>query len=104
MSNNRVLSFKLASGEEIIARHVREEPKHMVVSKPRVVIVQQTGPKTLGIVGLVPWMITSPDGDIRVRIDSIVGEPDTDLAKNIEDAYLQETSGIDLSSKIDPRS
>ena len=101
--SDEIQCFKLKSGEEMITRIVSSEENHFVLDRPRVLVAQQTGPNQLGIVAMVPWMFSDPDGEILLYKDQIAGELRRDVPKALEDGYLKETSGIELATSLPPR-
>lgn len=84
-----VITIKLTSGEEIIAKLVEETDTYYKVSNPQVIA---QGPKG---VGLMPYLFTvHPDKDIKLqKITVTVAEPtETDFAKQ----FIQATTNIAL--------
>ena len=113
--SQKIQSFKLTSGEEIIAKVVRVPGEasldlsvdvdlsvHYILADVRAIIMQPTGPGQMGI-GMMPWMASVPDGEVKLHRDRIMGEPNGDLPKSLEDGYLQQTSGIQIASGIQER-
>lgn len=98
MSN--IKCFKLTTGEEIIADQVASVHDYYRLAKPRVLVAQQTGPRTVGVVAMVPWMFCDPDGQHRLYKQFVIGEPHQSLPKDLEDGYLKETSGIEIAASI----
>ena len=88
---NDFVVVKLISGEEVIGKVVEETDKHIVLSKPRVLIVQQTeaGPTA----GLAPFLqLSSPDADIpflKTAVTAVV-----EMMKEVRDDYMQVTSPL----------
>lgn len=83
------VSFKLASGEEIVARLEKEEAKYFTVRKPMVLIAQAEG------LGLAPFMFSvSPDAKFNITASSVacVAKTQDDIAKQ----YTTQTSGIQM--------
>ena len=83
------VSFKLASGEEIVARLEKEGTKEFTVRKPMVLIAQEQG------LGLAPFMFSvSPDAKFNIQASSIscIAKTETEIAKQ----YTSQTSGIAL--------
>ena len=81
------VSFKLASGEEIVARLEKEDAKTFSVKKPMVLIMQQEG------LGLAPFMFSvSPDAKFTLQASSVscVAKTQEEIAKQ----YTSQTSGI----------
>lgn len=84
-----VVSFKLTSGEEIVARFVEETATGYRISKPTVITMTQQG------IGLMPFMFTvDPDRDIEVQHGTVAVISATE--KVFADQYLQGTTGIKL--------
>lgn len=81
------VSFKLTSGEEIIARLDAEDEKSYTLHKPMVMIVQQQG------MGLAPFMFSvSPDAKFSLQAHSVACIVKTE--KEIAAQYTQQTTGI----------
>ena len=81
------VSFKLASGEEIVARLDKEDTKSFTIKKPMVLIAQQEG------LGLAPFMFSvSPDTKFVIQATSVacVAKTQEEIAKQ----YTSQTSGI----------
>ena len=81
------VSFKLSSGEEIVARLESENEKSYTLKKPMVLIAQQQG------LGLAPFMFSvSPDGKFVLQANSVscVAKTQEEIAKQ----YMSQTSGI----------
>ena len=84
------VSFKLASGEEIVGRLEEETDTHYTLHKPMVLIVQQKG------LGLAPFMFSvSPDGKFMLKATAVSCVAKTE--DNISKQYTQTTTGIALS-------
>ena len=82
-----IVSFKMSSGEEIIARLDAEETAVYKLSKPMVLIVQQQG------MGLAPFMFSvSPDSKFMLNKHAVscVSKTESEIAKQ----YQSQTSGI----------
>jgi hypothetical protein len=83
------VSFKLASGEEIVARLEKEGTKDFTIRKPMVLIAQAEG------LGLAPFMFSvSPESKFVLQTTSIscIAKTQEEIAKQ----YLSQTSGIAL--------
>lgn len=84
-----VITLKLTSGEELVARLEAESDTHYTLAYPQVIGMGQQGP------GLMPYLFTvSPDRDIKLsKITVTVAEPtDTGFAKQ----FIEATSKIKL--------
>ena len=83
------VSFKLSSGEEIVARLDSESDKSYTLNKPMVIIAQQQG------LGLAPFMFSvPPDGKFSLTATSVscIAKTETGIAKQ----YIERTTGIAL--------
>ena len=84
-----VVTLKLTSGEEIVARLDDETATHYKLSKPMVIGMGQQGP------GLMPYLFTvSPDRVIPLSKTTVTVVIASD--KQFADQYLQSTTGIAL--------
>jgi len=97
----RIEAFKLNSGEEIMADIATEGPDFYELKKIRQIgLMQVPGPggeKDIRLVPqFVPWVLTNPSGDARLTKHSITLHI-TDIPKALENLYLSETTGLDLS-------
>jgi hypothetical protein len=85
-----VISMKLLSGEEIIAKLVEETATGYKLSKP---LVLSAGPQGIG---MIPFMFTvSPEKEVVVSKNATIVVVNTD--KQFADQYLQGTTGIKLA-------
>jgi hypothetical protein len=85
-----VVSLKLTSGEELVARLVEETATGYRISKPTMITMTQQG------LGLMPYMFTvDPDRDIVIHHGAVVVISTTEKA--FADQYLQGTTGIKLA-------
>ena len=83
------VSFKLSSGEELVARLDSESDKAFVLHKPMVIIAQQQG------LGLAPFMFSvAPDGKFSLATTSVacLAKTENGIAKQ----YIEKTTGIAL--------
>jgi len=90
--------MKLVSGEEVIAKVTENTENTLTIKNARVLIMQPTGPGQVGLV-MVPWMATVPDDEIPLRKVDIMHRA-TNVPKELEDGYLQQTSGIQLATGL----
>lgn len=90
VSAGDVVTLKLTSGEEIVARLDEETATHYKLSKPMVIGMGQQGP------GLMPYLFTvSPDKVIPLSKNTVTVVVASD--KQFADQYLQSTTGIKLA-------
>jgi hypothetical protein len=84
-----VITLKLTSGEELVAKLSEETDSYYKLSKPMVIGMGQKGP------GLMPYLFTvNPDKEVKLLKTTVtVAEPtDQEFAKQ----FLESTSGIKL--------
>lgn len=87
---NDVISFKVSSGEEVIARYVKEDSSYFYVTKPSVLMMNPQG------MGMVPYMFTvNPEKEYAISKNTVITYAVTD--DEIGRQYLSKTSGIALS-------
>ena len=113
--SRKILSFKTVGGEELVAEVLREvtatpnlllgsaasssEVVAYVLKRPHVLRVQPIGPGQMGLV-FVPWTLSNPElNELTLPVKSLIAEP-FEPATNVYNQYLEQTSGIDLSSKL----
>ena len=85
-----VITLKLTSGEEIVAKLAEETASYYKLSKPMVIGHGPKGP------GLMPYLFTvSPDKDIKLQKATVTVVEATD--KGFADQFVQSTTGIALA-------
>lgn len=90
VSVGEVITIKLTSGEELVAKLVEETVTHYKLAKP---LVLSMGPKGIG---MVPYLFTvSPDKDISLNKSTVTVIATSD--KEFADQYLQGTTGIAMA-------
>lgn len=85
--NGDTVSFKLSSGEEIVARLEEESGEYFSLKKPMVLIAQKEG------LGLAPFMFSvNPDGKFMLRAGTVscVAKTQEEISKQ----YTATTTGI----------
>ena len=89
VSVGEVLTLKLTSGEEIVAKLTEETDAYYKLSKVQVIGMGPKGP------GLMPYLFTvNPDKDVKLFKSTVTVIEATDKA--FADAYIQQTTGIKL--------
>jgi hypothetical protein len=89
VTEGEVITLKLTSGEEIVAKLVEDGPLYYKLSRPMVIGMGQQGP------GLMPYLFTvNPDKDIKIFKATVVVAEATD--KQFADQFIQSTTGIKL--------
>jgi len=84
-----VVTLKLTSGEELVAKLVDDGPMFYKLSHPQVKGLGPKGP------GLMPYLFTvNPDKEVRLNKGTVVVIEATD--KSFADQFIQSTTGIAL--------
>lgn len=84
-----VITLKLVSGEELIAKLVENAVSYYAITRPMVVAMTQQGP------GLMPYLFTvHPDKEIKINKTSVAIAEATD--KEFSNQFIQATTGIKL--------
>jgi len=85
-----VISLKLASGEEMVARLDKENTDTLVLSKPSMLIATEGG------MGMAPFMFTSSmDAKYIMRLNGVICIVKTE--EETAKMYSEKTSGIVLA-------
>jgi len=88
--SGEVVTIKLSSGEEVVARFVEETSKGYKISRPAVITMTQQG------LGLIPFLFTVDlEKDLVINFNSVLIITVTE--KGFADQYLQGTTGIKLA-------
>jgi hypothetical protein len=91
VSSGEVVTLKLMSGEEMVAKYVEETTNGHKLSKPMLLSMGQQG------IGMVPFAVTvDMEKDITIGQSAVVAIEPTE--KQFADAYVQNTTGIKLAS------
>ena len=89
VSPGEVITLKLTSGEEIIAKLTEETDAYYKLAKPMVIGMGQQGP------GLMPYLFTvHPDKEIKLRKSTVTVTEASD--ESFAKQFLEQTSGIKL--------
>ena len=89
VTTGEVATFKLTSGEELVAKLVEETATHYKLHRPMVIAMGERGP------GLMPYLFTvSPDKEVRLNKGTVAVIEATD--KEFADQFIQSTTGIAL--------
>ena len=90
-TNGDVVSIKLSSGEEMIARLDSETDTNVILSKPYILIAAQNG------MALAPYMFTvTPDTKIKLKINNIICVVKS--AKDASDMYIKQSTGLTVAN------
>ena len=86
-----IISIKLSSGEEMIARFEDENGEVITIVKPYILIAAQNG------MALAPYMFTiSPDTKVQLKINNVICIVKS--AKDASDMYIKQSTGIAIAS------
>lgn len=89
VSIGEVITLKLTSGEELVAKLAEETPTYYKLSRPMVIGMGQQGP------GLMPYLFTvNPDKEVKLFKTTVTMAEATDDA--FAKQFLESTSGIKL--------
>lgn len=90
ISAGEVVTIKLISGEEMLARYVEENDKQYKLNKP---MVLSMGPQGMG---MIPFAITvDMEKEVKLNRSAVIAIEPTE--KQFADAYVQNTTGIKLA-------
>jgi len=93
LTTDSIYTFKLNSGEELIAKVLEIHDSHLVISEP-----VSIGPGPQGGLGLVPSMFTYNNrGNVRLNTNSLALVAETD--ENVKTKYIEATTGLQVPGK-----
>jgi hypothetical protein len=87
-SSGDVLSIKLISGEEMIARYENEDTDTIIISRPLSITVTGQG------LGMIPWMFLGAKDEVTLQKSHVMATMAS--KKDAADQYMQGTTGIAL--------
>jgi hypothetical protein len=89
-TEGEVVTLKLTSGEELVAKLVEDGPLHYKLKNPQVIGMGPKGP------GLMPYLFTvHPDKDVKLNKSVVAMAEATD--EQFAKQFLQSTTGIQLT-------
>ena len=90
VSEGEVITLKLTSGEELVAKLVEDGAAYYKLKNPQVIGMGPKGP------GLMPYLFTvSPDKEVKLAKSTVTVAEATD--KQFADQFIQSTTGIALA-------
>jgi len=90
VSVGEVITLKLTSGEEIVAKLIEDAVSYYKLKNPCVIGMGQKGP------GLMPYLFTvSPDKEVKLLKTTVTVCEATD--KQFADQFIESTTGIKLA-------
>ena len=88
-AEGEVVTLKLTSGEELVAKLLEDGPVYYRLSRPMVIGMGQQGP------GLMPYLFTvHPDKEVKLLKTTVTVAEGTD--EQFAKQFLEQTSGIKL--------
>lgn len=94
----QVVAYKLNSSEEIIGKLKDENDLSIVLDDARILIVSP-GQGGQAQVALLPYMMAdNGEGSVEIYKTALAGKLQKSIHKQLEDMYLQQTSGIQLAT------
>ena len=89
-SEGEVVTLKLTSGEEIVAKLVEDGPLHYKLKNPQVIGMGPKGP------GLMPYLFTvNPSTEVKLQKSTVTVAEATD--EQFAKQFIESTTGIALS-------
>jgi hypothetical protein len=90
---DEIYTFKLNSGEELIAKVIEVKDTHLVITEP-----VSIGPSPQGGLGLVPSLFTYNNREkVRLNTNSLALVAETD--DNVKTKYIEATTGLQVPGK-----
>ena len=90
VTEGEVVTIKLTSGEELVAKLVEDGPLYYKLNRPMVLTMNQQG------LGMAPYLFTvSNDKDVKLSKGTVTIIEATE--KQFADSYIQGTTGIKLA-------
>jgi hypothetical protein len=90
VAEGEVITIKLTSGEEIVAKLVEDGPVYYKLKNPQVIGMGPKGP------GLMPYLFTvSPDREIKLAKATVTVAEGTD--EQFAKQFIESTTGIALA-------
>jgi hypothetical protein len=90
---NEIYTFKLNSGEELVAKVIATTEVYLTISEP-----VSIGPSPQGGLGLVPSMFTYNNREnVRLNTSSLALVAETD--DNVKTKYIEATTGLQVPGK-----
>ena len=93
INKGEIYTFKLNSGEELVAKVLENAETHLIITEP-----VSIGPSPGGGLGLVPSMFTYNNrGNVRLNTSSLALVAETD--ENVKTKYIEATTGLQVPGK-----
>jgi len=87
LETNNIYTFKLNTGEELIARVVEISPDHMIIEHPILTVISQQG------LQMMPGLFSADLGQ-NVRLNNASWAMIAETRQDVRDSWIQATTGI----------
>ena len=87
LETNNIYTFKLNTGEELIARVVGIAPDHMIIEHPILTVISQQG------LQMMPGLFSADLGQ-NVRLNNASWAMIAETRQDVRDSWIQATTGI----------
>ena len=87
LETNNIYTFKLNTGEELIARIVEIVPDHMIIEHPILTVISQQG------LQMMPGLFSADLGQ-NVRLNNASWAMIAETRQDVRDSWIQATTGI----------
>ena len=87
LETNNIYTFKLNTGEELIARVVDIAPDHMIIEHPILTVISQQG------LQMMPGLFSADLGQ-NVRLNNASWAMIAETRQDVRDSWIQATTGI----------
>jgi hypothetical protein len=87
LETNNIYTFKLNTGEELIARIVDIAPDHMIIEHPILTVISQQG------LQMMPGLFSADLGQ-NVRLNNSSWAMIAETRQDVRDSWIQATTGI----------
>ena len=87
LETNNIYTFKLNTGEELIARVVEIAPDHMIIEHPILTVISQQG------LQMMPGLFSADLGQ-NVRLNNARWAMIAETRQDVRDSWIQATTGI----------
>ena len=87
LETNTIYTFKLNTGEELIARVVEIAPDHMIIEHPILTVISQQG------LQMMPGLFSADLGQ-NVRLNNASWAMIAETRQDVRDSWIQATTGI----------
>ena len=87
LKNDEIYTFKLITGEELVAKILAIEPDHMIIQNPILTVLSPQG------LQMMPALF-SANQDQTVRLNTASWAMIADTRDDVRDSWIQATTGI----------